>query len=89
MLCDWELEFSGGGRPKRDLVLAISIPVAEDGSMPRGIDTLLSALHTDPLLQRDFPQIDLGGIRRAESMTGQSTAELTVVCLPGAGGKGK
>jgi hypothetical protein len=64
------------------------MPIAPNGSMPQEIDALLSALRNDPLLQKDFPQIDLGGIRRSQSYGSQSTAELTVVCQPGAGARG-
>jgi hypothetical protein len=86
-LGQWELgNGSGNARPKRCLVLSASVPIAANGSMPREIDALLTVLRNDPLLQRDFPRIDLGGIRRSQSYGSQSTAELTVVCQPGAGG---
>jgi hypothetical protein len=86
-LGQWELgNGSGNARPKRCLVLSASVPIAPNGSMPREIDALLSILRNDPLLKRDFPRIELAGIRRSKSYGAQSTAELTVVCQPGAGG---
>ena len=71
LLGQWDLESTGGGRgnarPNRSLVLSASIPMAPDGSMPREIDALLGILRNDPLLQRDFPKIDLAGIRSARN----------------------
>ena len=83
----WEMgNGAGNARPKRCLVLSASVPIAPNGSMPREIDTLLGTLRNDPLLQQDFPQINLAGIRRSQSFGGLGSAELTVVCQPGAGG---
>ena len=67
-LGQWELgNGSGNARPKRCLVLSASVPIAPNGSMPREIDALLSILRNDPLLKRDFPRIELAGIRRSKS----------------------
>jgi hypothetical protein len=76
-----ELE-GGKGKAKRALTLKLSAPIKKAGAMPEEIDAFLRALRTDPLLKRDFPEIEMGDLRWSPGMNGRSTATFNVTCQP-------
>ena len=78
-----ELE-GGKGKAKRSLALKFSAPLAKAGAMPKEIDAFLRTLRDDPLLKRDFPEIEMGDLRWAQAAQGQNTATFNVMCQPGA-----
>ena len=44
-------------------------PISPDGSTPREIDAFLESLRNHPLLQRDFPLVELADIKRYQAYT--------------------
>lgn len=83
-----ELEFLGkqkeaAVKPKKSFTLRAEAPIPRDGSTPQEIDRFLSSLRGHPLLQRDFPLVELADIKWAEAVAGaKPRAHFTVVCLP-------
>jgi hypothetical protein len=79
-----ELETPGTklSRPKHSLVLNLRAPIPETGTMPREIDAFLRSLRDDPLLKREFPEIELADLRRANGSGKSSSASFSVVCKP-------
>ena len=78
-----ELE-GGKGKAKRSLALKLVAPIPKAGAMPKEIDAFLRTLRDDPLLKRDFPEIEMGDLRWASAFAGQHTATFNVMCQPGA-----
>ena len=78
-----ELE-GGKSKARRSLALKFAAPTPKAGAMPREIDAFLRALRADPLLKRDFPEIEMGDLRFTPSTAGQPTATFSVTCQPGA-----
>ncbi len=76
-----ELE-GGKGKPKRALALKLSAPIKKAGAMPEEIDGFLRTLRGDPLLRRDFPEIEMGDLRWSPATAGQPTAAFSVTCQP-------
>ena len=73
-------------KSKKSLVLRVEVPIPSDGSMPEEIDWFLDKLHGHPLLQRDFPIVELADIKRYQPFVGaQPVAQFTVICLPKTG----
>jgi hypothetical protein len=82
--CELERAKKGeAGRSKKSLVLKASAPITPGGSTPREIDDFVGSLRGDPLLQKDFPLVELADIRwQAGTPTSKPLATFTVVCLP-------
>jgi hypothetical protein len=86
-----EMEYFGKKKegvttPKKSLVLRATAPIMPDGSTPREIDALLESLRNHPLLQRDFPLVELAEIKRYQlHSAAQPTANFSIVCLPKTG----
>lgn len=78
-----ELE-GGKSKPKRALTLKLAAPTARAGSMPKEIDGFLRALRADPILKRDFPEIEMGDLRYVAANNGPPSAVFGVTCQPGA-----
>jgi hypothetical protein len=82
-----ELE-GGKSKPKRSLAMKLAAPIRKSGGMPKEIDGFLRALRDDPLVKREFPEIEMGDLRwtAATGMSSSSTPTATfgVTCLPGA-----
>ena len=83
-----ELEYfgkkEGAVKPKKSFILRMTAPLATDGSVPKEIDQFLLAICNHPLLKRDFPDVQLGDIKRFKLFSGaQPMANFTVVCMPG------
>jgi hypothetical protein len=81
-------------KPKKSFVLRGAAPISPDGSIPKDIDALLTAVRNHPLLKRDFPIVQLSDIKRIQSLGGaQPMVNFTVICLPpakpAAGGGGE
>ncbi len=78
-----ELE-GGKGKPKKMFLIRGETPVDEDGAMPIDIDDFLSSLRSDPLLKRDFPEVEVSDIKTTQptQKTDTATAIFTVLCLP-------
>jgi hypothetical protein len=74
---------AGKAKPKKSLVLHGAASIPQDGSMPREIDRFLDRLREHPKLKRDFPVVELAGLKQARR-TGDDTpvAFFTVVCVP-------
>ena len=83
-----ELEYfgkkrEGVGTPKRSLVLRATAPIMPDGSTPREINAFLESLRNHPLLQRDFPIVELADIKRYQlHSAAQPMANFDILCLP-------
>lgn len=77
-----ELE-GGKSKAKRFLSLKFSAPTSRAGAMPKEIDAFLRALRADPLLKRDFPEIEMGDLRFTPSPGGAAAATFSVTCQPG------
>jgi hypothetical protein len=82
-----ELGSSGKGRatakPKKSLVLHGAASIPQDGSMPHEIDRLLDTLREHPMLQHDFPVVELAGLKQMRRPGDDSpVAFFTVVCAP-------
>lgn len=70
-------------RGKKSLVLKASAPISSSGSTPREIDDMVGSLRGAPLLQKDFPLVELADIRwQAGTTSSKPLATFTVVCLP-------
>ncbi len=68
---------------KLQLVVNFSTPLAEDGAMPGEIDTFLSALRAEATILREFPSIEVSGLRTGSSGFGSGkAAQFSVVCMP-------
>ncbi len=78
-----ELE-GGKGKAKRSLALKLSAPIQKPGSMPKEIDGFLRTLRDDPLLKRDFPEIEMGDLRIVAAGLGPASATFGVTCQPSA-----
>ncbi|HEY2157700.1 MAG TPA: hypothetical protein VGH33_18870 [Isosphaeraceae bacterium] len=76
-----ELE-GGKGKAKKSLALKLSAPSKKAGAMPREIDGFLRTLRDDPMLKRDFPEIEMGDLRWTSSGTGPAAATFGVTCQP-------
>jgi hypothetical protein len=76
----------GRVKPKKSLVLHCAASIPQDGSMPQEIDRFLDTLRENPLLKRDFPVVELAGLKQSRR-TGDDTAVafFTVVCVPKSG----
>ncbi len=77
-----ELE-GGKSKAKKSLALKLSAPIQKAGAMPKEIDGFLRTLRDDPLLKRDFPEIELGDLRWTSAAQGRSAATFSVTCQPG------
>jgi hypothetical protein len=76
-------EAKDGGASKKSLVLSVTAPIPQGQSMPREIDTYLDVLKSDEILRRDFPQVELGGLKWSQgSAAGLPQASFAVNCLP-------
>jgi hypothetical protein len=78
-------EFGATGKnAKKSLVLGLSAPIPQGRTMPHEIDAYLGTLRSDETLRRDFPQVELGGLRWANALSGAATpqASFTVNCMP-------
>lgn len=73
----------GTAKPKKSLVLHGAASLPQDGSMPREIDCFLDTLREDPMLRRDFPVVELAGLKQSQG-TGDDApvAFFTVICVP-------
>jgi hypothetical protein len=70
-------------KPKKQLTFMGVAPIADDGSIPKEVDTFLTALRDDPLLKRDFPVVELDEIKWFQpNITAPPDALFTVICLP-------
>ena len=82
-----ELE-GGKGKAKKSLLLKLSAPIQKAGAMPKEIDGFLRTLRDDPLLKRDFPEIEMGDLRWTAAGGGgpspTATATFSVTCQPAA-----
>jgi hypothetical protein len=78
-----ELE-GGKGKAKRSLAVKLSAPIPKAGAMPKEIDGFLRTLRDDPLLKRDFPEIEMGDLRWAPAPNGRPAAAFSVTCQPAA-----
>jgi hypothetical protein len=52
------------------------------GAMPKEIDGFLRTLRDDPLLKRDFPEIEMGDLRMSSAGVAQASATFSVTCQP-------
>lgn len=73
-------------KPKKSLVLHCAASIPQDGSMPQEIDRFLDTLRENPMLKRDFPVVELAGLKQSQRI-GDDTAVafFTVVCVPKSG----
>jgi hypothetical protein len=82
-VCEMEQSGKGKSKPKKSFLIRATAPVPEDGTAPKEIDQFLSALRNHPLLQQDFPVVELADIKTAQATRNQEATTLfTVLCLP-------
>ena len=85
-LCELEhfgAKSEGTVKPRESARAAGQRPLAADGSSPREIEVLLSALRNHPLLKQDFPDVELADIKRFQLYHGApASANFTVICQP-------
>jgi hypothetical protein len=86
-----DLDCGGGKNDSRGLrksfQIQVQAPYVNDGNAPREIDMVLTALRNHPLLKRDFPSVELSGIKRIEALGKEApTAVFTIIGLPAAKG---
>jgi hypothetical protein len=68
---------------KKSFILRASAPLRADGAVPQEIDGFLDTLRKLPIMQRDFPNIELADIKSARAAKESlSKATFTIVCLP-------
>ncbi len=79
-----ELDDAAKTRPKKSFSIRAEAEIPEDGAMPKEIDVFLTALRGHPLLQRDFPLVELADIKctQPNRKDQKPTAMFTVLCLP-------
>ena len=70
-----ELE-GGKGKAKQSLALKLSAPIKKAGAMPEEIDGFLRTLRDDPLLKRDFPEIEMGDLRWTSAGSGPAAGDV-------------
>lgn len=67
----------------KSLVLRGAASIPKDGSMPHEIDRFLETLREHPMLQRDFPLVELAELKQSRGAgQGDPIVLFTVVCLP-------
>ncbi len=70
-------------KPKKSLILKAAATIPPTGSVPHEIDRFLDSLREHPLLQKDFPVVELADLKQFQSQRGPNPDALfTVVCLP-------
>jgi hypothetical protein len=70
-------------KPKKSFILRLSSPIAKGGAIPVEVDRFLEALRRDPLLLRDFPDVELGDLKWMQPTPNDPPmATFTVVCMP-------
>ena len=68
---------------KKSFILRASASLGPDGAVPPEIDAFLISLKRNPLLQRDFPNIELTDIKSTRTADiSLSRAAFSIVCLP-------
>ncbi len=88
----YELKLSGKkkgyAKPKKELVLRGASPITRAGLVPPEIDDFLDTLRGHPMLQRDFPVVELADLKQVQRRTTEIPRVMfTVICLPHSGGK--
>lgn len=83
-----ELEQMGKGagsgvKPKKSFLLRATAPISKNGSTPKEVDQFLASLRGHPLLQRDFPVVELADLKWFQPNKGApADALFSIVCLP-------
>jgi hypothetical protein len=79
-----ELDDPTKGKTKKSFSVRAEAPIGDDGATPKEIDGFLTALRGHPMLQQDFPLVELADIKCTQPNTKDKkpTAMFTVVCLP-------
>ena len=83
-----ELELPGKGKDgpiqgKKFLAIKAAVPAPADGAVPREIDGYLESLRAAQSLKQDFPIVELGDIKLAQSQRGGGAiATFSILCLP-------
>ncbi len=82
-VCELSGKRKSKSKPKKSFMIMATAPVDADGSTPKDIDRFLDALRNHPLLQKDFPIVEVTEIKTAEATRGEPPqAYFTVICLP-------
>jgi hypothetical protein len=72
-----------GTKPKKNITLRLSSPIAKGGAIPVEVDRFFMSLRRDPLLLRDFPDVELGDLKWSQPTPNDPPmATFTVVCMP-------
>jgi hypothetical protein len=81
----YELDSPGSiaGKPRRSLVLRLLAPIPRTGTLPPEIDAFLRRVREDPLVKKDFPEVDLIDLRWIQSTSKSANASFGVMCQPG------
>ena len=80
--------YTGDAKAKagtKSLVLNLTAPIPQGQAMPREIDRYLDALRADEMLRRDFPAVELVGLKWGAASGkggGAAQASFTVNCMP-------
>lgn len=70
-------------KPKKSFLLRATAPISKNGSTPKEVDRFMASLRGHPLLQRDFPVVELADLKWFQPNKGApADALFTIVCLP-------
>ena len=80
----YELESPGSntGKPRRSLLLRVTAPIPRTGTLPPEIDAFLRRVRDDPLVKKDFPEVDLSELRWVQATAKSASASFAVNCQP-------
>jgi hypothetical protein len=77
---------SGASSSKKQLTISFTTPMSEDGSLPRELDGFLATLRGEPALTRNFPLVEVTGLRSNPTRDGdRPSASFSIVGLPRSG----
>ncbi len=85
-MCD--LEVSGkkkesGMKQKKSFILRLSAPLTKEGKMPKEIDDFIGSLRVHPLLNRDFPTVQMRDLTRFQPLANSApSATFSIFCSP-------
>jgi hypothetical protein len=74
---------SGSSSAKKQLTVNFSMPLTEDGSVPKELDGFLATLRAEPGLTRSFPLIEVTSLKANEARAAsRPSVSYSIVCLP-------
>ena len=71
-----------GVKFKHQMTVGLNSPIPKTGAMPREIDGFLRTLRDDPLVRKEFPNVELADLRWTQASGKPPTASFNVVFSP-------